>query len=127
MTSCACDGACWLSVRTRAHARVYGLSVPFARIVCVCVCVLLYIYYIILYHIISDHIIHKHTPLARIGVHTWGAAIALANLVLRAPALTLDKFVVELGMSFFSHAYLLYTHTYKHIHTHTQMYVCVCV
>jgi hypothetical protein len=36
-----------------------------------------------------------------IGVHTWGAAVALANLVLRAPALTLDKFVVELGMIFF--------------------------
>ena len=32
-----------------------------------------------------------------IGVHTWGAAIALATLLLRAPALTLDKFVVELG------------------------------
>ena len=32
------------------------------------------------------------------GVHTWGAAIALANLVVRAPSLMLNQHVVELGI-----------------------------
>ena len=31
------------------------------------------------------------------GVHTWGAAVSIAQLIIRAPALVLDKHVVELG------------------------------